>query len=743
MVAILLAPGDGGIGADTLRLLLVMGLLEQVAADARLTAAAMFAALRWRTVTLPPGIELLPFVRKSILARRPGVTDLYTVREEWNRYELGEIAHIENVLRGELKKSLLEKTDEQETTVTDDTSVTKTAEQDTQTTDRFELKASSQIDTSLALHVEGKVDTSGVYGPTKVNSHVGGTFDYSVQDAEARATTQARETVSRATSSVEESVRQQRVARTLTRTRTKDTHALDNTHGPDNIAGVYRWVDKIQTVQVFKYPHRMLYEVEVPEPGAFIRWLNKQPRTGSLTPITPFTLDGKEDGKPLIPTMLITEATAGNEINYLDLASRYDVSGLDTPPVGMLVQETIVLDTPDPQGGANAPPVFKADKFVTIPDRYQGTALKVFVTASNNGPRTGWAEFSVGTDFPSEDANDANPANLWRFQDGTNSEFRAVKDMAFRIPVTGKVPITVVTNDLLGMAAVVEVVCAPTANAVLDWQQKVFAVILARYLAEQQQREDADARAAIQTGIVISGDSAARNAEVLREELKRCTIELLSGATFDGRPAMAVAVNGNFERMNLNDVRSNGQEIQFIEEVFEWENLSYVLYPYFWAAVDKWKVLEPIGGPDAEFDRFLRAGSARVVVPARPGYEWAAELYTIFGILWGGGPAPAPAEELYLSIADEIRAQQQPPADGAPGESWEVRLPTTLVYLERVAPTFPVKNGGAKLPAKVAAAPAPPAPETPTARLARSPKRPARPPKRPAHSPKKQAANRG
>ena len=46
----------------------------------------------------------------------------------------------------------------------------------------------------------------------------------------------------------------------------------------------------------------------------------------------------------------------------------------------------------------------------------------------------------------------------------------------------------------------------------------------------------------------------------------------------------------------------------------------------------------------------------------------------------------------YLSIADEIRTQEQWPRDGEPGGSWEVRLPTTLVWLDATNSTLPVDN---------------------------------------------------
>lgn len=67
--------------------------------------------------------------------------------------------------------------------------------------------------------------------------------------------------------------------------------------------------------------------------------------------------------------------------------------------------------------------------------------------------------------------------------------------------------------------------------------------------------------------------------------------------------------------------------------------------------------------------------------------------------MWGGGPAPGPEEEQYLSIAAEIEAQQKAPSNGESGESWAVRLPTTLVWLDNVNSTLPVEKRSHELDA--------------------------------------------
>jgi hypothetical protein len=143
--------------------------------------------------------------------------------------------------------------------------------------------------------------------------------------------------------------------------------------------------------------------------------------------------------------------------------------------------------------------------------------------------------------------------------------------------------------------------------------------------------------------------------------------------------------------VNLDAALDAAPEIQFLEQIFEWDKLTYVLYPYYWAPSSEWDELQPIEGADPEYARFLRAGSARVVVAARPGYACAVNHWLWFGRPWGGDTAPTPGQEGYVSIADEIRALNQAPDDGEPQESWEVRLPTTLIWLDP-DPSLPKYN---------------------------------------------------
>ena len=230
LVADLVMPGPDDDATGLVRLLLVMGLVESAAEADPPTPGAVLNLLRNRTVVVPsPPFPLdrhLPL--RSKLARRSGFTDLWVVRDEWSCYVPGEIAHIETVHKGEVKERVHKRIDERETTDTTETDSLTRNERETQTTDRFQLKDEANKDAELAIRLEGQVDASGQYGVTKIDTHVGGSLDYSVNDSVRHATEQAKETIDRALTVEEERVRRERVVRSLTRVEETNTHTIDN-----------------------------------------------------------------------------------------------------------------------------------------------------------------------------------------------------------------------------------------------------------------------------------------------------------------------------------------------------------------------------------------------------------------------------------------------------------------------------------------------------------------------------------
>jgi hypothetical protein len=692
-------------------------------------------ALRYRTLVLPPQIFQL-FPRKARLARRYGFADLFVVRDEWNRYEAGEIAHIENVLPFESKKRALRTLSETEVTTVVESETTDTEEHDSQTTDRMELQQHAQTETDLALHVAAQVDVQASYGTMQISASVGGSFDYSQKNAEDHAYQQSHEMVTRAVKRVEQHIKTSRTTRSLQRTTESNRHSLDNKTA-QKVVGIYRWVDKVQRLQLFRYPHRLLLEFEIPEPAAYLTWRRSQPRGDFLTP-EPVALVRRDKNNQFKPLETADHKTIPllpddlDDSTYRWWVAQYNVVGVEPPPAERIQVSTVLelkqqiptgttggggggneydvnpstydkswfdLLAPggsgDPQPGLTIPPGYRLESWdasgyatdVILNFGGGGTYLRVLPNINVMvGNKSVNLSSTRGVDVANLVAAGGNPGNLqvphfstWVYADGLN----ATNYPAGAPPVTGVVEVSALATHVRECRIHVTLHCLLIKpDGLRRWQQQTYEQICAAYWALKRQRADEQAAQATGAGIEIKGDPPERNKEVIAEELKRGVIEMLTGTNFKGRDAMKQVPDGQPPQVNLDSAIAVAEEIQFIEQAFEWENLTYVLYPYFWAKDERWPRLADVTGADPDFARFVRSGSARVVVPARPKFENQVCLYVDFGLLWGGGPVPTVNDPDYLSVAAEIIAQQSPPDDGEKRRSWEVRLPTTLVWLD-------------------------------------------------------------
>jgi hypothetical protein len=459
------------------------------------------------------------------------------------------------------------------------------------------------------------------------------------------------------------------VTRTLTRVEEVNRHGVDN--DSDNpVVGVYRWVDKIQRYQIFRYPNRFLIEFQIPEPGAFRRWLSSQAHGGHPAP--EFTLDGTSGSAAITPTAITRD-------NYTGLAALFRVAGLDPPPPAALtVAAGIKLPSTVNPADDKQPIDFEVVETLAIANGYHADTWRATVQSWHN-------HLFANAGASVRIAVGAGPQRSVATAAAGGSIDAQIPDGRVGPISVGKIPVSIMSDAVYGYAVNVEVDCQLLPATLQRWQLSVFERLQAAHQSALDAQREAEQARAIGAGIVVEGDSPARNSEIVREELKRLAIEMLIGADFRGRPATTRPANAPRE-VDLAEAARRTAEVQFFEQAFEWEKLSYVLYGYYWAGAADWPELARLTGNDEEYARFLRSGSARVVLPVRPGLERDAQLYLWYGLLWGGGPAPAPGDPEYISVAQEIMAQTEAPDDGIPGDSWEHRLPTSLVWLENDVP---------------------------------------------------------
>ena len=199
-----------------------------------------------------------------------------------------------------------------------------------------------------------------------------------------------------------------------------------------------------------------------------------------------------------------------------------------------------------------------------------------------------------------------------------------------------------------------------------DWQFRAWAAI--RTAAEQRYQESRqqlkDQRAALATEIAPFDALTLRRMEL--EEVEKGVLRWLFGPSFNLAPADISAI---LNKMAQNDPYHNdaldpsslssqqwqrmmefGEFIKYVQQAIEWENVLYFTYPYFWDLPRNWTLKQFLQHPDAIHRTFLRAGSARVVLTIRPGFE-----KSFSALIETGAFGKLPDSHPYVTIAQEIQ----------------------------------------------------------------------------------------
>ena len=92
--------------------------------------------------------------------------------------------------------------------------------------------------------------------------------------------------------------------------------------------------------------------------------------------------------------------------------------------------------------------------------------------------------------------------------------------------------------------------------------------------------------------------------------------------------------------------------------------------------------------PDPAFSAFVKAGMAKVTVPARLGFGVEVLHLLQAGKTWKEGPVSTLATSPYYSVAQEIMAAEDDPQEVKVSAPWYTVIPTDLVQL-REGPKLP------------------------------------------------------
>ncbi|MGA4840214.1 hypothetical protein [Streptomyces sp. G45] len=544
----------------------------------------------------------LPRTRGNI--RPAGVGDLLVVKQHTLRYEGGELAHVENVLARERLSRETRRLARTEATLVQESETTRTEERDQQTTDRFSLRREASDTVKRDAEFKAGVAVTARYGPfIEVKAHA----DHATRTASESSTRQSvefgKDLVNRSVSRVVERVLERRSVTTVEEFEEKYAHGLDNTAGSQHVTGVYQWVDKVVHTQVYNYGKRQLFDVTLPEPAA--AYLAAQ------------RLRGRQSQTLVKPPEFPLRADEVDEGNYLVWGHLYDVTDLEAPPPAYRFSgKSVTAALPQ------EPLLSSGTHDLAIEDGYRAKYL----------------QGSFGTAVKGTDVD------LWIVAGKKQHDLTNQPVPPFDLDgETGTLPVAYFSRNLAAFALSLEVFCERTERALRAWQLRTHGKLTQGYLAKVKAYEQALAEARAAAGTPVPGGNPGLNRKLVATELRKQCLMLLTGQHFDGFGAVEESAEGH-PQPDLGRSAEQMPYVRFFEQAFEWENLAYFCYPYFWGAKSGWQGRMLLDDADPDFADFLRAGAARVVFPVRPGFESAVVHFLETGEVWNGGaPRTSPA----------------------------------------------------------------------------------------------------
>jgi hypothetical protein len=593
-------------------------------------------------------------------ARILGIADLMVVEQELARYELGEISHIENVLQSELREHKLMTSQITDVTNLTETEVTDQKTQDLQSTDRFELQTEAQNVITSDTSKEDGVTLTASYGPVSLTANYNATSNTATQDSRQASSSYARDTTSRAVSSLEKRTLQRQIVRTINKITEHNKHSFDNSQGTHDITGIYRWLNKVYKAQIVNYGQRLMLEFIVPEPAAFLRYAMTHTPVGDITLINPDPPGYCIGGQTFQP-LRVQDITRDS---YLSWVSKYGVQDVNPPPAPLNIASASMVDNGD------------SLKDGTLDDgTANGVAVK-FASAKFDVPITeGYIPYTAGINLHGVQAKTAYLTVQIQDQEVANDTIGGFGRVTLSATATASIPVTVNSINFYNYEIIVDVLCTLSPEKFGEWQLATFKSIMNAYNDLKANYDNAVQAAKVRAGFnQIQGKNPIANRETEQIELKRGCISLLSGQRFETFDAMVpnVAPYG-YPEIDFTEAKADGQVILFFEQAFEWTNMTYVFYPYFWSNKQEWVMLSQLDDDDPLFAKFLQAGAARVQVPVRIGFQQAMLHYLKLGFQWTADGTLVIADEdgqpdpVQMSIIDELKSQSGNNAIDGPG----------------------------------------------------------------------------
>ncbi|CAN7349427.1 hypothetical protein [Acidovorax sp. LjRoot117] len=637
--------------------------------------AAQLVALYKATVVLPANIFPLPACHDA--ASPPpcasggwiepyAIGDLQMVRQRLLHYQSGEIARIENVMRGERREVTHKRTHRQHSEQKQTLAEMQTLQNDA-ADERSNLQEESRKTVAEVAETQQYNKFTSSYGPP-TQATLDGSWTRALQQGAQPGlddtTRFARDILNKTVNRISRSVSHTRSSSTMSQTEDAVVSVVDNTAGPQSMRAVFRWVNKVYEACVVNYGQRLMMEFMVCQPGSSLIAQEQ-------------SLAGQDFARPPSPQQLgvatFEDIRVDGPHSYAQLGACYGVLDLEPPPLAKRCVCATVRSGEDKQ--------------LAVPAGYCATVA--FVACIGAYPGQPAPMVLVGRHTVS-----AGSAAAAITLDG--------EDETVPVSVMDSQPLFSPPSDSLAQVHV-EVTCIPSPRCMDQWRIRTYASIVKGYeerLAAYRARFGHGGP----DGTPLRSPLALRQLE--QRELKNACQRLLLDRMqrLTGLPTLPGAAEhcayssppGSPSLFTVGEPRY----LQFFDEALEWNEMAYSFYGVSDAVGSPPAAPEPgspTAGGDALFINFLQAGQARVMLPVQPAHAMAFLYFFSSGMLWSGPDPLAPANAGDLALVNDLKHAVGPAPTPPPhrvGPAWRVVVPTAMQVLDE-----PDSTHGTRLPA--------------------------------------------
>ncbi|HEX6428899.1 MAG TPA: hypothetical protein VF008_14485 [Niastella sp.] len=546
------------------------------------------------------------------------------------RYQQGEVARIQNVLKGEKKKLIHRSLTGNREQLTDQTlNDSETTNDSKEATHELLVEVSKTI-AQLTKNINyDNLSTS--YGPPTQAILNGGYKEIisyngpSTEDSNQFATRVLNRTLSR----INESVLRARVYSRYQQQEEISASLFNNQSGTSHFRGIYRWVNKVYRISVENYGNRFLFEIHIDHPAKSFKASQLQLNDLDLDkPVSP-----KEKG--------INSFTDITLENYISLFSYYEVKQLLLPPEAIVTSGAILTAE-------------TTEEIMTVPEGY--IAVQAVVTgqiAAN--PHVTLTNITGIVSTHAFSLNTATPTQTIRLENETKQ---------IVISVTGNNPVVPLPgNDFI---CNVVVTYGVTDRKMNEWKMAVYNTIMESYQRMMHNYNDRLTRFAgkdLQNNpLLLNNISKSSLENSCRSMLKNVIIQKTGISPDDD--------TGREENIYLK--RCN----QFTEEAFEWDEMTYTFND------QPSKLSYALQGQDDSLRPFLQAAYAVVYLPVRPEFNFSILYFLSSGVIEEAPYPFVPVNAGDVLVAQQLKRIKHWYMKGKVERRWEITLPTAMQVIQ-------------------------------------------------------------